>query len=116
LIETEFKLYPQAKRVVGVICGLTFVLYLYIFLAYDVFVFSTPLGPRRLCGPHHRYNDMMAVMTSVDTVLSCVVPSLAILILNAKVSCSLLKRIIFYLLTLSHTSFFQAYFYHERHS
>ena len=71
----------RAKIVIGTLCAVALIMYTYIFKTYDVI----SLGPKKMCGPDPQYQDILTIMTSVDTAVACVIPSFCILLLNIKI-------------------------------
>jgi thyrotropin-releasing hormone receptor len=74
-----------AKRiaviVVAVLCVISSLLYVYVFFTYDVIRF----GAKVACSPLPAHYDVITVMSSVETVMACAVPSIIIVVLNVRI-------------------------------
>jgi thyrotropin-releasing hormone receptor len=56
-------------------------MYVYVFYTYDVIKF----GEKTACTPLPRHYDVITIMSSIETVLACVVPSVVIVVLNVRI-------------------------------
>ena len=71
----------KAKMVILVMCAIPLVMYIYVFFTYGVIHF----GGKAVCSPLPRHYNVMTIMTCIDTVFACVVPSIVIIMLNIRI-------------------------------
>ena len=71
----------KAKCVVGLFVSLSMVMYTFALWTSGVVRFDT----QAVCMPLPQYYDVITIMTSIDTLISCVIPSLVIVILNVRI-------------------------------
>ena len=71
----------KAKIVVGVFAFISLVMYTFALWTSGIITFDN----QGVCTPLPRYYDVITVMTSIDTILSCIIPSVLIVILNVRI-------------------------------
>ena len=82
LRKDEFCTKRRARIVVSVVVAIALVLYTPTTWTHDVISFY---GKLAVCAPLPRHQVLISVMATVDTLLSCLVPSLLIVILNGRI-------------------------------
>ncbi|KAK2187605.1 hypothetical protein NP493_160g02008 [Ridgeia piscesae] len=70
----------RANVIVASLVSFALVVYAYTVFSYD----TLRLGPAAVCAPRPGHHHIVTAMTAVDTFVACVVPSLFIVVLNAR--------------------------------
>ena len=81
LRKDEFCTKRRARVVVGIVVVISLVLYTPTTWTHDVIRF----GKLAVCAPLPRHQYLMSVMATVDTLMSCLVPSVLIVVLNGRI-------------------------------
>ena len=70
----------RANVIVASLVSFALVVYAYTLFSYD----TLRLGPAAVCAPRPGHHHIVTAMTAVDTFVACVVPSVFIVVLNAR--------------------------------